>query len=126
MANDLEPHLSEVKLPNFRISCHKSWVLNGLQVCGSPGEGVMDSDLRRDFEAFVNEIEPRLRRALIATYGFQLGREATADALGWAWEHWDRLDRITNKVAYLYRVGQSTTRRRKLPITFERNELSEP
>jgi DNA-directed RNA polymerase specialized sigma24 family protein len=85
----------------------------------------MDPVQRRAFEAFVADAEPRLRRALIATYGFELGREATANALGWAWEHWNRLDKIANKVAYLYRVGKSSIRRRKVPITFVRSEDSE-
>jgi hypothetical protein len=41
------------------------------------------------FEHFVHDIEPRLRRALVAAYGSQRGREATAEALSWAWENWD-------------------------------------
>lgn len=62
------------------------------------------------FRAFLGDTEPRLRQALVATYGPVNGREATVDALSWAWEHWDRLTEVTNKVAYLYRVGQSATR----------------
>jgi hypothetical protein len=58
-------------------------------------------------------------------YGFQLGREATANALGWAWERWARLQNVESKVSYLYRVGQTSTRRRQTPITFEREEGSE-
>jgi RNA polymerase sigma factor (sigma-70 family) len=47
----------------------------------------------------------------VAAYGPVDGREATVDALSWAWENWDRLVDIENKVGYLYRVGQSATRR---------------
>lgn len=68
---------------------------------------------------FVAEVEPRLRRALVATYGPVDGREATVDALSWAWEHWDRLAEIANPTAYLYRVGQTAVRRfgpRPLPV----------
>jgi hypothetical protein len=43
------------------------------------------------FERFVPDVEPRLRRALVAAYGSQRGREATAEALSWAWENWDRV-----------------------------------
>jgi DNA-directed RNA polymerase specialized sigma24 family protein len=86
----------------------------------------MDSNRRGEFETFVAENEPRLRRALIAAYGFEMGRDATANALGWAWEHWSRLDRVTNKVGYLYRVGKSSIRTRKVPITFARSEHSDP
>jgi hypothetical protein len=47
----------------------------------------MDQAQRPEFEAFVHDVEPRLRRALVAAYGFERGREATADALSWSWEH---------------------------------------
>jgi DNA-directed RNA polymerase specialized sigma24 family protein len=84
----------------------------------------MDPD--DDFEKFFSEVEPRLRRALVAAYGFERGREAAAEALGWAWEHWERLQRVQNKLSYLFRVGQSRSRRRKEPIDFVRSEYSAP
>lgn len=65
------------------------------------------------FDAFVREVEPRLRRALVARYGADRGRDATAEALGWAWAHWRRVESMMNPVGYLYRVGQSKTRRRR-------------
>ena len=86
----------------------------------------MEEALRKEFEAFVRTIEPSLHRALVAAYGFERGRDATAEALGWAWEHWDRAKDLDNKVAYLFRVGQSRSRDRKTPITFERDESSDP
>jgi DNA-directed RNA polymerase specialized sigma24 family protein len=61
-------------------------------------------------------VEPRLRRALMARYGFDAGREATAEALAWAWEHRERLPEMHSPLRYLYRVGQSRARRRKPPI----------
>ena len=64
-----------------------------------------------DFESFHGAVEPRLRQALTSRYGAELGREATADALAWAWEHWGRVGELSNPAAYLYRVGQSRTRR---------------
>ena len=67
----------------------------------------MDLERQREYEAMVVQVEPRLRRGLVATYGFEQGREATLDALSWAWEHWDRAKRLKNLAAYLYRVGQS-------------------
>jgi DNA-directed RNA polymerase specialized sigma24 family protein len=85
----------------------------------------MDEVQQRVFEAFVDEVEPRLRRALVAAYGFERGRDATADALGWAWEHWEQVDGLTNKVAYLFRVGQSKSRRRKTPVVFTAHPSSE-
>lgn len=63
------------------------------------------------FDAFVARVEPRLRLALVATYGPVDGRDAARDALSWAWEHWPRVRAMSNPVGYLYRVGQSATRR---------------
>lgn len=62
------------------------------------------------FSLFFSEVEPPLRRALIASLGPERGREAASEALSWAWEHRDRLQTLDNPVAYLYRVGQSRTR----------------
>lgn len=72
-----------------------------------------------EFSAFVRRTEPKLLQALVATYGAVDGREAAVDALSWAWEHWERLDGVCNQVGYLYRVGQTATRRfasRQLPL----------
>jgi RNA polymerase sigma factor (sigma-70 family) len=63
------------------------------------------------FSAFIGRIEPGLKQALVATYGPVDGREATVEALSWAWENWERLNDIDNPLGYLYRVGQTATRR---------------
>ena len=52
----------------------------------------------------------RLRQALIARYGVELGSEASSSAVTWAYEHRDRLATIENRVGYLFRVGMSATR----------------
>jgi RNA polymerase sigma factor (sigma-70 family) len=78
------------------------------------------------FEGFHAAVEPRLRRALVAAYGVQDGVEATAEALAWAWEHRDRLQDIEQPVGYLFRVGQSRHRRRRVPLLRSRIEWSEP
>jgi DNA-directed RNA polymerase specialized sigma24 family protein len=77
------------------------------------------------FGAFVAQVEPRLRRGLMASYGSDRGREATADALAVAWERWDQVRQMANPVGYLYRVGQSSTRSRKQPNLFYRPENTE-
>jgi DNA-directed RNA polymerase specialized sigma24 family protein len=69
--------------------------------------------VERSFAAFVETVEPRLRRALVLTYGPLAGREACADALSWGWEHWDRLRVMTNPVGYLYRVGRTSARQQR-------------
>jgi DNA-directed RNA polymerase specialized sigma24 family protein len=71
-----------------------------------------------DFEAFVRAAEPRLSRALAAAYGFEDGRDATAEALAYAFEHWARLQHVANLPGYLFRVGQSRGRRRRQPVVF--------
>jgi len=63
------------------------------------------------FREFVAIVEPKLRRALVAAYGADVGRDATADALAWAWQHWDRVQEMTNPAGYLWRVGQTSVRR---------------
>jgi len=63
------------------------------------------------FDAFALEAESRLRRALVARYGVEVGTDATADALAYAWEHWQELSGMSNPTGYLYRVAQSTVRR---------------
>jgi DNA-directed RNA polymerase specialized sigma24 family protein len=65
----------------------------------------------KSFDEFVEQGDPKLRRALVATYGPTVGREAALDALSWAWEHWDRVETMTNPVGYLYRVGQTAAKR---------------
>ncbi|HEX7168483.1 MAG TPA: sigma factor-like helix-turn-helix DNA-binding protein [Acidimicrobiales bacterium] len=66
---------------------------------------------RDAFEEFVSVSGARLRQALVARFGLEVGLEATADALGWAWEHWDRVEAMDNHLGYLFRVGQSSARR---------------
>jgi len=67
------------------------------------------------FDAFVAEAEPRLRRALIGAVGVDRVADAVAEALAYAWENWSTISLFENPVGYLYRVGQSKTRRRKVP-----------
>jgi DNA-directed RNA polymerase specialized sigma24 family protein len=59
-----------------------------------------------DFTEFVKMAEPRLRVALCAAFGIETGREATAEALAFAWEHWDRVSQKDNPVGYLWGVGR--------------------
>jgi DNA-directed RNA polymerase specialized sigma24 family protein len=80
----------------------------------------------QEFEVFVRRIEPGLRRALFAVLGAERGREATAEALGWAWEHWDRVVKLKNPTGYLFRVGQSRSRSRRWRTVHGRDEWTEP
>jgi DNA-directed RNA polymerase specialized sigma24 family protein len=62
------------------------------------------------FTEFTRALEPKLLRAFTSRYGVERGREATAEALAWGWEHWERVNRMENPAGYLYRVGASRTR----------------
>jgi DNA-directed RNA polymerase specialized sigma24 family protein len=72
-----------------------------------------------EFEAFMQEGEPRLRRALVAAYGFEDGRDATAEALAYAWEHWERVREMPNAMGYLFRVAQSSRRHRRVRVLYD-------
>ncbi|MDJ0961119.1 MAG: sigma-70 family RNA polymerase sigma factor [Acidimicrobiia bacterium] len=56
-------------------------------------------------------VEPRLHAALIPAIGIDFAREATAEALAWAWEHWDRVRGMDNAAGYLYRVARTKARK---------------
>ena len=64
-------------------------------------------EVEESFTAFVKETEPLLRRALVAAFGQDRGVEATAVALAYAFEHWERIENMENPAGYLYRVGRS-------------------
>ena len=54
----------------------------------------------------------------MAAHGGERGREATAEALAWAWEHWSEVQAMDNPMGYLYRVGRSRTRGRRYRVVF--------
>jgi hypothetical protein len=69
-----------------------------------------DTPVTEAFESFVAVAEPRLRHALVAAVGRDLGRDAAAEALAFGWEHWDDIKVMENPIGYLYRVGRSRVR----------------
>ena len=78
--------------------------------------GMQATTVDRDeaaFTDFVTEAEPRLRRAFTLLRGADVGGDATAEALAWAWEHWPEVQEMGNPIGYLYRVGSSRTRQRE-------------
>ena len=90
----------------FRSGC-RAWGAYG----GFVGEMAVDLTSGDGFAVFFGDAEPRLRQALVAAYGPVLGREATVDALTWAWSHRHELAEMENPVGYLFRVGQTTAQR---------------
>jgi len=65
------------------------------------------------FAAFAAEAEPRLRRALAGARPRDEVPDAVAEALTYAWEHWDEVKAMDNANGYLYRVALSRSRARK-------------
>ena len=70
--------------------------------------GAMNDVLPDDWWA---DMRTKVRRALVATYGVEVGTEAASDATVWAWEHRQELSRMKNPTGYVFRVGQSASRR---------------
>ena len=63
------------------------------------------------FDDFVENVEGRLRRALTSGFGSEIGREAAAEALAYAWENWSRISIMENPARYLYTVGRNAARK---------------
>lgn len=70
------------------------------------------------FEEFLAEHKARLLAGLVASYGAEVGQEATSEAIAYGWQNWDRLAAMDNPVGYLYRVGQSSVRSQTKPTGF--------
>lgn len=79
----------------------------------APQEGDLPTNAQDRFRAFHHEVEPRLRRAIVALVGIDRAHDAVADALTWAWENWHDVENFTNPAGYLYRVARSRLRDRR-------------
>ena len=82
-----------------------------------------------DFETFFVRSERPVRFALCARFGFDVGRDATAEAFAYAWEHWGRVSVMANPAGYVYRVGQRAGRRmvtRSETVDFSRPDFEIP
>jgi RNA polymerase sigma-70 factor (ECF subfamily) len=85
------------------------------------GTAMLSDEVRiESFEGFVRWVEPRLRVALSASLGSEVGRDATAETLAYAWEHWPEVRAMDNPAGALYTVGRNTGRRwwRRRPVVF--------
>lgn len=69
---------------------------------------------------------PRLRSALVAYYGHERGSDAYSEALLYSWENQSKVLALTDPIPYLFRVGQSRTRRRRLPLALPPPEQQSP
>jgi RNA polymerase sigma factor (sigma-70 family) len=76
-------------------------------------------EARESFTVFARSVEPRLRYALTAALGQELGHESAAEALAYGWEHWDRVKDLENPAGYLYRVGRRSMRFKRGRVGFD-------
>jgi DNA-directed RNA polymerase specialized sigma24 family protein len=103
------------------VSCSAIGRLDGLLFCEAVG--IVNHE---DFEMFVRDAEPRLRRALLGAVGSDRVEDAVGEALAYAFEHWNKVKSMVNPVGYLYRVGQSKSRPRKRLRLFRREPETLP
>jgi RNA polymerase sigma-70 factor (ECF subfamily) len=66
--------------------------------------------MSEEFDDFVRAVEPRLRRALAGHVPTATVHDAVAEALAYAWEHWEQVRTYQNAAGYLFRVAQSRAR----------------
>ena len=81
------------------------------------------TDQRVEFTDFFRVAEPKLKVSLCAGFGTDVGLEATAQALAYGWEHWDRVQEMDNPVGYLWKVGRDRGRRIKASVARQRSML---
>ena len=82
----------------------------------TPAESTAEPGAGADFEAFYRDVEPRIRRALVAACGPNAGIEAAAAAMQFGFERWDVVRAMDNPAGYLYRVGRNAARSRRKPL----------
>lgn len=63
-----------------------------------------------DFSDFVAGEGRRVRQALVAFYGSEIGNEAADEAFAIAWERWASVAFMANPMGYVFRIGQSKAR----------------
>lgn len=58
------------------------------------------------FERFFRSSEPSVRRALVARFGGEVGREAVAEGFAVAWRMWESVSVMDNAAGYVYRTSE--------------------
>lgn len=65
------------------------------------------SERKAAFSSFAREVEPRLRRALVAAFGPEIGTDAAAEAMAIGWEQWTVVSSRSNPTGYLWGIGRN-------------------
>lgn len=63
------------------------------------------------FTVFVKEVEPKLKVALCASFGREVGLEAAAHAFEYGWKNWSKVRAMESPAGYLWQVGRNRARR---------------
>jgi DNA-directed RNA polymerase specialized sigma24 family protein len=79
------------------------------------GAALQQETLADSFTQWAEEAEPRLRHALTASFGMQVGTEAAADALAHVWLLWGQINSKENLLGYAYGIGRNKARRMVSP-----------
>lgn len=74
------------------------------------GAAVAEAKDVKAFDAFVAEVQDRIRLALTPLAGSDAARLATNDGLLHVWQRWDRVSGMANPAGYLYTVARSRIR----------------
>ena len=64
-----------------------------------------------EFTDFLGNHGSQLRHAFIARYGPDVGSEVMGDVAEYAWKRWDKVVAMDNPSGWLYRVGQTRSRK---------------
>ena len=70
------------------------------------------AESREAFSAFARDVEPKVRRALVAAFGPDIGTDAAAEAMAIAWERWSVVSTRPNPAGYLWGIGRNVARKR--------------
>lgn len=119
-------------IPGVQLCRHGSTVprrTNGRLKTLMTGRRSMPSQYQatETFTRFMEEVEPRVRLALVSSFGPRLGSDATLDAFEYAWEHWDRVQASANPAGYVYKTGaHCAARARRLEQRTVRLDVPQP
>lgn len=106
-------------LADRKIPCHTKLRVGALRGVACPEDRLMMEALRSSSE----RREAPVRYALGASLGFEVGREACAEAFAYAWENWSRVREMHNPAGYVFRVGQRRGRRLRPMLSLREADL---
>lgn len=67
------------------------------------------------FATFAAKSGERIRRALVAAFGPDIGTDAAAEAMAIAWEDWDGVSSRPNPAGYVFGIGRNVARKKMRP-----------